>query len=114
MFHRWAALVLVLALCAMSPKTAAGQAQSKPRGQSARRGLTNYPNPFNPETSFDFDVGPVEDCSKVGGQQFAVTLRIYNALMQPIATAKLKSTGSTSASTPIPAGMVGQPLANLR
>ena len=33
MFHRWAALVLVLALCAMSPKNAAGQAsRNRPEG----------------------------------------------------------------------------------
>ena len=36
MFHRWAALLLVLALCAMSPKTAAGQATAQPpRGQKS-------------------------------------------------------------------------------
>ena len=99
MFHRWAALLLVLALCAMSPKTAAGQSQSKPRGQGAS-GLGSYPNPFNPEAFFPFDVR-VDECTD-GSRQHVVTLKIYNVLMQPIATPTLRasSTSTTPVSSP--------------
>ena len=109
MFHRWAALLLVLALCAMSPKTAAGQSQSKPRGQGAS-GLGSYPNPFNPEAFFPFDVR-VDECTD-GSRQHVVTLKIYNVLMQPIATPTLRA--SSTSVTPIPSGAASQPIASLR
>ena len=109
MFHRWAALLLVLALCAMSPKTAAGQ-QSKPRGQGAS-GLGSYPNPFNPEAFFPFDVR-LDECTD-GSRQHVVSLKIYNVLMQPIATPILQGASSTS-TTPVPPGAASQPISNLR
>jgi hypothetical protein len=110
MFHRWAALLLVLALCAMSPKTAAGQSQSKPRGQGAS-GVGAYPNPFNPEVNLPFRVR-VDECTD-GSRQHVVTLKIYNVLMQPIATPILQGVSSTS-TTPIPPGAGSQPITNLR
>ena len=55
MFHRWAALVLVLALCAMTPKHAAGQhTQQSPREHSAGAFVKAYPNPFNPQVFIPF------------------------------------------------------------
>jgi hypothetical protein len=110
MFHRWAALLLVLALCAMSPKTAAGQSQSKPRGQGAS-GLGSYPNPFNPETFFSVRVYP--DVCMDGSQQHVVSVRIYNVLMQPVATPTLKGSGK-GAVTPVPPGAAGSLLSNLK
>ena len=59
MFHRWAAPLLVLALCSMTAKNAAGQ-ETKPREQGAKGTLgRNSPNPFNPDTKIRFSV----DCS---------------------------------------------------
>jgi hypothetical protein len=82
MFHRWAALVLVLALCAISPKSAAGQApNAQPRGRKLGSLGQNYPNPFKPETFIPFTV---DDCNGEGGQH-VVTLRIYNVLAQLVA-----------------------------
>ena len=69
MFHRWAALLLVLALCAMSPKTAAGQSKSKPRGQGAS-GLGSYPNPFNPVTNIYYNLP----------KQTNVKITVYNTV----------------------------------
>jgi hypothetical protein len=109
MFHRWAALLLVLALCAMSPKTAAGQSKSKPRGQGAS-GFGNYPNPFNPETFFTVPVQP-DECMD-GSRQHVVTLKIYNVLMQPIATPTLRA--SATSITPVPPGAGSQLITNLR
>ena len=61
MFHRWAALVLVLALWAMSPKNAAGQGNTAtPRGHGAGALGNPYPNPFNPEAHIPFTVGDAE------------------------------------------------------
>jgi hypothetical protein len=108
MFHRWAALLLVLALCAMSPKNAAGQ-QSKPRGQGAS-GFGNYPNPFNPETFFTVPVH-ADECTD-GSQQHVVTLKIYNVLMQPIATPTLRV--SATSVTPVPSGANSQSITSLR
>jgi hypothetical protein len=82
MFHRWAALLLVLAFCAMTPKNAAGQTQT-PRGQSAGSIGRNFPNPFNPSTSIRFAVDTVGGCD--GSRQHVVTLRVVNTLSRPIA-----------------------------
>lgn len=112
MFHRWAALLLVLALCAISPKTAAGQSQQVPREQGARGRLgQNYPNPFNPETFIPF--GVADGVCTDGSQQHVVTLKLYNVLGQPVATAVLNGAGRTS-TTSIPSGLTGAPLSNLR
>ena len=77
MFHRWAALVLVLALWAMSPKTAAGQGSTTtPRGHGAGVLGVPYPNPFNPEIHIPFAVGE-SDCKDVG-LQHEVSVEIRN------------------------------------
>lgn len=83
MYHRWAALALVLALCAISPKSAAGQASdSPPRGRKLGTLGQNYPNPFKPETFIPFTI---DVCNGAGGQH-VVSLRIYNVLAQLVAT----------------------------
>ena len=81
MFHRWAALTLVLALCAISPRSAAGQRSSPVRGRPLGSLGQNYPNPFKAETYIPFTV---EDCGGVGGQHSA-SMRIYNVLAQLVA-----------------------------
>jgi hypothetical protein len=113
MFHRWAALVLVLALCAMSPKNAAGQTQSQqpPRGHSAGSLGRNSPNPFNPETTIPFGVD-TETCTD-GSQQHLVTLRILNMLGQVVAYFQFRGPANTSATST--SGVVnGQPLLNVK
>ena len=94
MFHRWAAPLLVLALCAMSPKNAAGQSsQQPPREQGAKGKLgKNYPNPFNPETRIRFSVL----CSGNSTTEVhKVTMRIMNILAQPVVIPVLYGPGST-------------------
>lgn len=82
MYNRWAALVFVLALCAISPASAAGQASNAPpRGRKLGTLGQNYPNPFKPATFIPFTV---EDCSGPGGQR-VVSLRVYNVLAQLVA-----------------------------
>ncbi|MEO6527785.1 MAG: hypothetical protein ABIP93_14280 [Gemmatimonadaceae bacterium] len=85
MYHRWAALALVLALWSLSPKTAAGQSVSQPdqqpRGRKAGTLGQNYPNPFNPETRINFGVA----CAEGSGGPRVVSLRIYNVLAQLVA-----------------------------
>jgi hypothetical protein len=78
MHFRWAALALVLALCAITPKSAAGQQDSQPRGRKLGTLGQNYPNPFKPDTYIPFSI---DDCNGPNGQR-QVTLRIYNVLAQ--------------------------------
>ena len=90
MYHRWAALALVLALWSLSPKSAAGQSasqpeQQQPRGRKAGTLGQNYPNPFNPETFIPFSL----NCDGAGGPR-VVTLQIYNVLAQHIATPRVQ------------------------
>ena len=88
MYHRWAALALVLALCAVPTKQAAGQDTStQPRGRKQAGVLgQNFPNPFNPDTRIPFSVvgceGPVS--------QRVVSVRIYNVLAQLVAVPHLE------------------------
>src|SRR2546423_4985301 len=89
MSHRWAALALVLALCAITPKSAAGQQSSPPRGRKLGTLGQNYPNPFKPETFIPFSI---DDCNGPGGQR-VVSLRVYNVLAQLVATPVLHGAG---------------------
>jgi len=98
MFHRWAALVLVLALWAMKPKNAAGQGNTKPRGHGAGALGKAYPNPFNPEIHIPFTVGD-SSCKDVG-EQHEVTIQIKNVLAQLVAIPVLEGvTNAVSSST---------------
>ena len=86
MYHRWAALALALALCAVPTKQAAGQeTASQPRGRKLGVLGQNYPNPFNPETRFPFKID-YEGC--VGFH--VVSVRVYNVLAQLVAVPKLE------------------------
>jgi len=89
MFQRWSAWALVLALGALSPGSAQGQASDSappvpPAPRSHRFGTLgqNYPNPFRPETYIPFTI---DDCNGAGGHR-VVSLRIYNVLAQLVAT----------------------------
>ena len=113
MSHRWAALVLVLALCAMTPRHAAGQTGSRPGGHSAKGGLgQNYPNPLNPETTIPFTVGDTANCAG-DSQQYVVTLRIINVLAQEVAVPVLAGSSATSTASVSPS-LISQPIRNLR
>ena len=86
MYHRWAALALALALCAVPTKQAAGQeAASQPRGRKLGVLGQNYPNPFNPETHIPFKI-EYEGCQGT----HVVSVRIYNVLAQLVAVPKLE------------------------
>ena len=110
MFHRWAALLLVLALCAMKPKYAEGQTQTPP-GQSAGSLGKNFPNPPNPSTSIRFAVDTAGGCFD-GRRQHAVTLRVVNALSRPVAHFIVR--GDSSSVTSVSSSLSGQRLENLR
>ena len=86
MFHRWAALTLALALCALPTKQAAGQeASSQPRGRKLGVLGQNYPNPFNPETHIPFEI-----VCDGGAGSHVVSLKVYNVLAQLVAIPKLE------------------------
>src|SRR5215207_2229463 len=89
MYHRWAALALVLALWSLSPKSAAGQSATQPdqqpRGRKSGMLGQNYPNPFNPETFIPFSL----TCDGAGGPR-VVSLQVYNVLAQHVATPRVQ------------------------
>jgi hypothetical protein len=91
MYHRWAALALVLALWCLAPESAAGQSgtqpDQQPRGRKSGMLGQNYPNPFNPETFIPFTL----TCEGSGGPR-VVSLRIYNVLAQLVAIPILQGT----------------------
>jgi hypothetical protein len=86
MYHRWAALALALALCAVPTKQAAGQEASQPRGRKLGVLGQNYPNPFNPETHIPFEI---VGCT-TPGERAVVTIRVYNVIAQLVAIPKFE------------------------
>jgi len=103
---RWAARVLVLALCALAARSAAAQATQ----QSSRDPVSgstlgqNYPNPVTHETTIPFSIGGSPECSDAG-RQFRVSLKVYNVLAQLVGTPVLQGGSSSVAG--------GQPLSNV-
>ncbi len=99
----WAALLVVLALCAFGPRsTAAQSAQQSNRDPVSGSALgQNYPNPFNPETTIPFSIGGAPNCSDPG-RQYRVSLKIYNVLAQLVSAPVLQGGSSSVAG--------GQPL----
>ena len=99
MHFRWAALALVLALCAATPKSAAGQ-NTPPRGRKLGTLGQNYPNPFKPDTFIPFTI---DDCRGRNGQRL-VTLRIYNVLAQLVSVPQLFGAGRPLVNIPLSCG----------
>jgi hypothetical protein len=104
MYHRWAALALVLALWCLAPESAAGQSaqpnQSQPRGRKSGTLGQNYPNPFNPETRIPFGIA----CAEGGGGDHVVSLRVYNVLAQLVAIPVVQGPGEPLDNIKLPCG----------
>jgi hypothetical protein len=113
MFHRWAALVLVLAFWAMSPKNAAGQGKTtSPRGPGAGAFGNPHPNPFNPEVHIPFTVG--DSACTDGSQQHEVSLQIKNILSQVVAIPLLEAATQSVSSSVVASADGRTPIARLR
>lgn len=101
MKHRWAALLAVLAVPALGvlvPTSAAAQGTPSAPPPTVEQGPgvqlgQNYPNPFNPATVIPFTIGDPPSCTRDGGRQHRVTLRIYNIVAQLVAIPILQGTG---------------------
>jgi len=105
MYHRWAALALVLALWCLAPESAAGQAGSPPEQQQPRGRKTgtlgqNYPNPFNPDTHIPFSLA----CAEGASGDHVVSVRIYNVLTQLVAIPVIADRGDTLDNIKLPCG----------
>jgi hypothetical protein len=110
MFHRWAALALVLALCAFAPKPAAGQQKEPPRGRKSGVLGQNTPNPFGAETTIPFVVGD-DSCSE--SRLHVVSIRIYNILSQLVAIPRLLVSSPSGDSAAVAEARPEQPVRNL-
>ena len=83
MYHRWAALALVLALWCLAPESAAGQSarpDQQPRGRKSGTLGQNYPNP-----SIRRPTSPSRSTARRGRGDHVVSVRIYNVLAQLVA-----------------------------
>ena len=101
MKHRWAALMVVLALGALMPAHVGAQGTTPTPPTQRKPGFElgqNYPNPFNPTTTIPFAIGDVPDCVDTG-RQYRVSLKIYNVLAQLVAIPILQ--GGDGAGQPI-------------
>jgi hypothetical protein len=96
------ALAIVLTLVFM-PRVGAAQGTAARKEPAVKIGQ-NYPNPFNPETWIPFTIGDVPACSE-GSRQYKVSVRIYNILMQQVATPIIQGGAGNVAG--------GQPFENL-
>ena len=107
MKHRWAALLVVLALSALATSSAAAQGTPPPSRERASgfELRQNFPNPFNPETRIPFALGTDAQCEDPG-RRYRVTLRVYNVLAQPVAIPILQGEGA-------PPEVAGKELHNL-
>jgi hypothetical protein len=104
MYHRWAALALVLALWCLAPESAAGQSaqpdQQQPRGRKSGTLGQNFPNPFNPETHIPFSL----TCGEGVGGDHVVSVRIYNVLAQLVAIPVVQGRGEPLDNIKLPCG----------
>ena len=105
MYHRWAALTLVLALWCSTPKSASGQTvsqpeQQQPRGRKSGSLGQNFPNPFSPETRIPFGI----ECADWDGGEHVVSVHIYNVLAQLVAVPILEGPGQVAENLRLPCG----------
>ncbi len=103
MKHRWAAVLVVLALALAVPGLAQAQDMSAPagdRGQSYDLGQ-NSPNPFSRTTTIPFTLGDAPTCSDPS-RTYRVTMQIFNVLAQPVAVPLMQGSEAS-----------GQPVVNL-
>jgi hypothetical protein len=103
MYHRWAALTLVLALWCLAPESAAGQTaepDQQPRGHKAGTLGQNYPNPFNADTHIPFTIV----CAEGSGSDHVVSVRIYNVLAQLVAIPIAQDSGAPLDDTKLSCG----------
>ena len=101
---RWAALMSVLALSALAPRSAVAQSVlpsgERDRGSGSELGQ-NSPNPFVSETRLPFTLGDYPTCSDPG-RVYRVSLRVYNILSQLVAVPVLQGgTGSVAGGAPL-------------
>ena len=85
--RRFALLMAVLALVLM-PRVGQSQGSQPDKKKSVVSAGKVYPNPSNPESRWQFQVGGYPACED-GGKQYRVTVKIFNILAQVIKVPQL-------------------------
>ena len=94
MRYRWSALAGIVLALVLMPRDGLAQ-KSAPKAVVTVK--QNYPNPFNPETRGVFEIG----CPDLS-VQYRVSVKVYNLLMQPVATPVLQGgKGSVAGGSPL-------------
>lgn len=94
----WAALGLVLALSVIMPGDVTAQVK-----KSAPKPIlgANFPNPYNPETRFRFQLGGYPNCTD-NTKLYRVSARMYDVLMNLVAIPVLDGgAGGVAGGTPL-------------
>ena len=98
MKNRWSAIALAMLTLVLMPRDGKSQGtQPGEKQKSVAKMGQNYPNPYNPETWIDFDLGGYPACTDPG-KQYRVTLQVYNVLAQVVSVPKLWKSSSGVAS----------------
>jgi hypothetical protein len=92
MRSRWSAIALAMLTLVLMPRDGQSQGSQSKSKSSIARASQNYPNPYNPETQLNFEVGEA-DCSK-DTKRYRVTWKIINILSQVVAVPELRASSS--------------------
>ena len=97
MRFRWSALAAIVLTLVLMPRDGFAQGTAQKADITLKQ---NYPNPFNPETRAPFGID-VASCTP-NGRLYRVSVRVFNLLMQPVATPVLQGgTGSVAGGQPL-------------
>jgi hypothetical protein len=89
---RRSVIALAMLTLVLMPRDVQSQGSQSKSKSSVERASQNYPNPYNPETQLNFEIGDT-DCSK-DTKRYRVSWKIINILSQVVAVPELRASSS--------------------